>query len=241
MKICVAQIKAIKANYQANIKKHKEFINLAASLEASTIIFPELSLTAYEPELAKELATSQNDARFDDFQNIANSKQITIGLGVPTVNDIGVCISMVLFQANKARQIYSKKYLHASEEDFFISGQSPSNLILNTKTAIAICYEISIPEHAKTAARSGAEIYIASIVESKDDIDKAHHNLANIAKNYSMTVLMSNCVGQSGIYKCAGKSSVWSNAGRLLGQLNCKDEGILIYDTETQEITSKYF
>ncbi len=55
---------------------------------------------------------------------------------------------MVLFQSHKARQTYSKKYLHPDEEDFFISGQSSTGLIVNkTNIALAICYELSVPEH----------------------------------------------------------------------------------------------
>ncbi|WP_315787323.1 hypothetical protein [Fischerella sp. JS2] len=47
---------------------------------------------------------------------------------------------------------------------------------------------------------------------------------------------MSNCVGQSDGYECAGKTSIWNNKGLLVGQLNDKDEGILMIDTDTQEV-----
>jgi len=58
MKICVAQTRPVKGDIQSNIENHKKFIDLAVSGGADTIIFPELSLTGYEPELAKELATN---------------------------------------------------------------------------------------------------------------------------------------------------------------------------------------
>ena len=56
MKICVAQTRPVKGNIQANIENHKKIISFALSHEADTIIFPELSLTGYEPGLSKELA-----------------------------------------------------------------------------------------------------------------------------------------------------------------------------------------
>jgi len=59
---------------------------------------------------------------------------------------------------------------------------------------------------------------------------------AEIACKYSMTVLMSNCVGQSDGRECAGKTSVWNNKGALVGQLNDTNEGIVIADTETQDV-----
>ena len=88
---------------------------------------------------------------------IADTKQITIGVGVPTKNNTGICISMILFQPHKARQTYSKKYLHPDEEEFFIDGQNYSGSIGNkTNIALAICYELSVPEHSENAFKSGA-------------------------------------------------------------------------------------
>src|ERR1700730_7808153 len=100
MKICVAQTRPIKGDIQSNIIKHKKIIELAVADGAETVIFPELSLTGYEPVLAKKLATDPDDSRFDVFQKISDSSQITIGLGVPTKNNSGIHISMVLFQPN---------------------------------------------------------------------------------------------------------------------------------------------
>jgi predicted amidohydrolase len=240
MKICVAQTRPIKGDIQKNIENHKKLINIAVSCGADIVVFPELSLTGYEPELSKELATNQDDSRFDDFQKISDASQITIGVGVPTKNNAGICISMVLFQQHKARQTYSKKYLHSDEEEFFISGQSSVGLIGNkTNIALAICYELSVPEHSENAFKSGAEIYLASVAKSVSGVDKAIKSLSDIGNKYSMTVLMSNCVGQSDGYECGGKTSIWNNKGLLLGQLNDTNEGIIIIDTDTQEITEK--
>jgi predicted amidohydrolase len=219
---------------------HKKLINLAVSHGADIIIFPELSLTGYEPTLAKELATHQDDRRLDDFQKISDTQQITIGVGVPTKNTTGICISMLLFQPHKARQTYSKKYLHSDEEAFFVSGQSFTSLIVNkTNIALAICYEISVPIHAENAFKSGAEIYIASVAKFVNGIDKSLKRLADIANKYEMTVFMSNCVGPADGEECAGKTSIWNNKGLLAGQLNDTNEGIVIIDTDTQELIEK--
>lgn len=240
MKLCVAQTRPIKGDIQSNIDNHKRIIDLAASNGADIVIFPELSITGYEPELAKELATDQEDSRFDDFQEIADARQMTIGVGVPTKNNESICISMVIFQPHKSRQTYSKKYIHPDEEEFFITGQSSTGLIGDkTNIALAICYELSVPTHSEDAFKSGAEIYIASVAKTDDGVRKAINSLSDIANKYSMTVLMSNCIGQCGGYECAGKSSVWNRQGLLVGQLNDTDEGIIIIDTDKQETIEK--
>ena len=58
MKICIAQTQALKGNVRQNIQNHLQLIERAVELKSDLIIFPELSITGYEPELAKELATS---------------------------------------------------------------------------------------------------------------------------------------------------------------------------------------
>ena len=240
MRICVAQTRPVKGDVQSNIEKHKAFIDLATSNGADLVIFPELSVTSYEPELAKDLATDPDDRRFDELQRISDAKQVIIGVGVPTKNDAGVSISMVIFQPHEARQTYSKKYLHSDEEPFFTSGQSTVDLRGDgAKIAFAICYELSVPEHAENAFERGARIYIASAAKSAVGVARAVGRLSDIAAKYSMTVLMSNCVGRCDNFESAGRSSVWNDKGLLLGQLNDTEEGLLIINTNTQELIEK--
>lgn len=54
-----------------------------------------------------------------------------------------------------------------------------------------------------------------------------------------MTVLMANCFGHCDNFESVGKSAVWSNEGRLVGELDDSNEGIIIYDSTTQEVTKK--
>lgn len=240
MKICVAQTKPVKGDIKSNIEDHKKLIDLAVSNKAELIIFPELSITSYEPELAEELAIDKEDSRFDDFQHISDTKEITVGIGVPIKNADGISISMVIFQPNKAREVYSKLYLHPDEEKFFVSKESTINLLgKKSNIALAICYEISVTEHSENAYKNGAEIYIASVVKTIHKIDLAIKTLSEIASKHSMMVLMSNCVGQANGNDCAGKSSIFSNKGEILAQLNDTNEGVLIIDTDTQEIIEK--
>lgn len=236
MKICAAQTKPIKGDVESNIEQHKKLLHVAASNGAEIVIFPELSITGYEPELARKLSTTADDSRFDDFQKISDDKKMVIGIGMPTKNDAEIFISMILFQPQQTRRIYSKKHLHSSEDAFFTGGQSLPILTIDKKiVAPAICYELFISEHSENAYQNGAEIYLASVVESRSDIEKAIKQLSEIAEKFSMTVLMANCVGQTGVYDCAGQTSVWNKQGLLKAQLDDKSEGLIIFDTETQE------
>jgi predicted amidohydrolase len=201
------------------------------------IIFPELSLTGYEPELANALATNKDDERFHQLQQVSDERNIVIGAGMPVRSDEGILIGMIIFRPHQSRQTYFKQYLHPDEEPWFTKG--PSQKVLegvNDHLALAICYEISVSKHAERAQENGAKIYIASVAKTVACMEKAFDTLAVTAKKYSMIVLVSNCVGECEGQKAGGRSAIWNDKGALLEQLNDKDEGIIIFDTDTQEI-----
>jgi predicted amidohydrolase len=240
MKICIAQTKPIKGDIESNIVGHKKFIDMAVDHTADVIIFPELSLTGYEPTLARTLAILPEDKRLDVFQKISDDHKITIGVGMPTLHTEGICISMILFQPKRDRMLYSKKYLHPDEEDYFVHGHNfPVLRISDNRLALAICYEISVTQHAEEAFTHGAEIYVASVAKFIHGIDGAGKRLSEIAKKYNSMVLMANCIGQSDGSICAGKSSAWNKDGKRMAELNGEQEGIIIVDMDSQTALKK--
>lgn len=235
MRVCAAQIEPIKGNVLDNIKKHIKFIDTAIRNAADLIFFPELSLTGYEPQIAQELASHQNDQRFDDFQRISNLKNISIGVGMPTSSDRGVQISMIIFQPNVTRLTYSKQHLHVDEQPFFVNGSGQVLLsVKEVNIAPAICYESLLPQHAEEAHRSGAQIYMASVAKSANGVEKAYRHYPAMAAQYSMPVLMANSVGACDDFWSMGQSSVWNKEGLLIGQLGEAEEGLLIYDSSAE-------
>ena len=165
---------------------------------------------------------------------------MTIGTGLPTGTTSGLHISMVQFHPGSPRTVYSKGYLHSDEEPFFVAGTLPKNPAAffgqNPKVALAICYEISVPEHSQNASRLGADAYVASAAKTVEGTEIALGQLSAIASTHRMAVMLSNYVGESGDNDCGGRSSVWNDKGELLGQLSATDEGVLLYDTVTTEV-----
>ncbi|WP_407402292.1 carbon-nitrogen hydrolase family protein [Chryseobacterium sp.] len=233
MKISVAQTNPIKGNVKINLQNHLKLIEKAIDNNVELIIFPELSLTGYEPELAKIISENFDESKLDIFQKKSDEHNITIGIGLPTMKNDKIFISMIIFQPCKEKIIYSKQNLFPSEKELFTKGNKQIIVKFenNNIFAPAICYEISDKYHSQNAKVNNASIYIASVLNSKSGIDDDLLKLSSIAKEHNMTVMMSNFIGESGGYDCAGKSSLWNNDGRLIEQLNDYQEGILIYDT----------
>lgn len=255
MKIGVAQTRPVKGDIEANIRAHRQLISLAVEQGAELLVFPELSITGYEPELAKELVTTAGDSRFDVFEQLSDAHHMIIGIGVPVTagsgiqvvagNDIpvagnGIQIGLVLFQPDQPRITYAKQYLHADELPYFVNGREQVFLTAGQeKIALSICYELSVPEHATRAHAGGATVYLSSVAKTAVGAAKAAETLSRTAAAYGMWVLMASCVGHCDNFDCGGRTSVWDTEGRLLAQLNDIDEGILVLDTGTGAIVEK--
>jgi predicted amidohydrolase len=243
MKIAAAQTKPFKGDINRNIEQHWLFTAAAAARGAGLVFFSELSLSGYETALAKELATQHDDYRFDALQEVSDSHKIAIAAGMPIRSNDGVMIGMLIFQPGKERQLYAKQTLHEDELPFFVNGQQQVYIELEGhKIAPAICYESMLPEYAEKVVREGAQIFMASVAKSADGIERGHKHYAEMAKQHSIPVIMSNCIGTcDNNYVCTGSSAVWNKQGALLAQLGVHEEGILVFDTETEDVTVSLF
>jgi len=242
MRICIAQTKSIKGNISKNIKNHLKIIDSAIKLNSDLIIFPELSITGYEPELAKELSTDIENEIFIPFQEVSDKNDITIGIGMPTNAIDGINISILIFQPNQnKRLVYSKRLLHSDELPYFASSNNqPLLKIKGKKIGIGICYETLQREHFVKAKENEAEIYIASVAKPDRGVHKAYIHFSEIAKEFTTPIFMANCVGYCDNFMGNGKSSIWNKNGELIGQLDDINQGILFYDTKLERIKTIY-
>lgn len=237
MRICLAQLKPLKGEVLNNIQSHLLIIKKAVNLKIDAIFFPELSITGYEPELAKKNATDIENSIFDSFQNSSDLYKITIGIGVPTNSSDGINISLLIFRPNKKRSIYSKQILHSDELPYFKEANQQQKVfhISNIKIAFGICYETLQREHFLAAKKEDANVYIASVAKPNGGIKKAYSYFSKIAKEFTTPILMVNSYGFCDNFMSVGKSAVWSKSGNLIEQLDDDKEGLLIYDTISEK------
>lgn len=239
MKLAVAQLRPVVGAVGRNIDRHLALTAAAASLGAQLVIFPELSLTGYEPKLAGEFACLPSDTRLQPLQAICNASGISLGVGAPLDTGDLPCISTFLFRPVLPPLVYSKSYLHPDEVPFFQPGRgSPSLLLDEPPVALAICFELSVPQHATGAHQAGATVYVASAAKTAAGVKQAGHRLSQIAAELGMPTLLSNCLGLLDGAECAGGSAVWDRAGNMVAQLDDKEEGVIVLDCDSGEVAT---
>ncbi|GAB5527338.1 MAG: carbon-nitrogen hydrolase family protein [Roseivirga sp.] len=241
MRIHLAQISSAAGDIDTNIAKHRELTEAAISHGADLIVFPELSICGYEPAIAVARAVEKNDSRFDVFQQLSNAHQLTISIGIPLKQGNGVAIAMLIFQPDAPRQVYAKKYLHEDEEPWFVSGHSTLTALgAEKEIALAICYEISVAKHSEEACQGQTSIYLSSVAKTASGVLKASERLSDLAKEHSIITMMSNCIGLCEGQEGGGKSAVWNSQGGLIGQLTAQKEGLMMFDTNTNQAREIY-
>ncbi len=230
MYIAVAQIRPVDRDIDQNLKAHYKLVEAAARHGAGLIAFPEMSVTGYVREEAKELSFTENDPRLNNLRELACQFNIIIIAGAPVKLDSGLYIGSVIIFPDNTVSIYTKQFLHSGEEEYFSSSFSYNPVIelQDERIGLAICADINNPEHARNASRAQCSIYLAGIFFSKPAMAEAHSLLSGYAEKHSMAVLMSNFCGESWGLEAGGKSALWSEEGSLIAEMNISAAGILL-------------
>lgn len=238
MKIALAQVASEKGNTPLNIQTHLRLIHRCVSAAVDFVVFPELSVTGYEPTIADFVAMDERDETLEVFQQASDLNNMMLAVGVPIRREGGVTISMIIFSPRQSRRIYSKKYLHDDELPFFIPGVNfPELKVSDYRAALAVCYEISVPAHESDAFATKPDLYIASVVKSKRGIASAHERLQSLSEKYKIPVLMVNAVGVADGEPCAGQSAAW-HSGQMISQLDSVSEDLLLFELDGEQIRS---
>ena len=236
MKICLIQHSPKKGLIDNNIQEHLKLIDKALEHSSDMVVFSELSITGYEPTLAKKLALNTTDSVLKQFQHKADKSNITIAIGAPTLLNNELKISLIIFKPNCEISTYSKQILHEDEMPYFTCGIEQKYIeIDNEKIALGICYETLQKEHIEKIKQENATVYIASVSKPQRGITKAEQYFPSNAQKHQLPILMANSVGQYENFMSTGQSSIWNKHGNLISKLNDKSSGLLIYDTVSEQ------
>lgn len=217
--LAAAQTTSIAGNVPANIQRHLAFMQVAAEHGVQLLVFPELSLTGYEPALAADLAMAPEDARLAPLREKAQALQLTAVVGMPIrlAPGAGVLIGALALAADGSLAVYTKQHLHPGEDVAFVAGQGGAALEwADDRIALAVCADFSHASHPREAAQAGANVYAAGVLISEGGYAADSALLQGYAAEHRMLVLMANHGGPSGGWACAGRSAIWAADGSVL-------------------------
>jgi predicted amidohydrolase len=240
--LAAAQTVAVPGDVAANVAHHVRLVHAAAGARARMLVFPELSLTGYELDLAPALAFSPGDSRLMPFLELAAAYQMTIVVGAPVRLDGLLYIGAFIVAPGGTLDLYTKHHLGAfppsvspdgvvppAEATVFQAGRlNPLVRGDGGTAAVAVCADVGRPEHAHSASARGADTYLASMFVIPSDVAGDTARLQTYASRHSMAVVFSNYGGATGGLPSAGRTAIWSQRGKLLVQLPPSGAGVAV-------------
>jgi predicted amidohydrolase len=230
IKIAAAQVASVRGDIARNITTHAAAIEATAKQDVSVLVFPELSLTGYEPDLAAELAMTATDCRLAPLLTLARQHQIEVVLGTPLHNGSAKpFLGAILVSPQGTTSTYCKMHLGGSEPNHFTPGDKPLAISRNGQTlGVAICADASRATHPQRYAEAGANIYAAGVFLTAEWYATDAPRLAGYAVRYRMLILMANHAASIGTYTSVGKSALWAPDGSLLAQAEGTENALII-------------
>lgn len=241
LRMGAAQSSSIPGDIDANVRRHCAFIDAAVEANVRLLVFPELSLTGYEPALLAAAAMRADDVRLAPLQERASKHGMTIVAGAPLINAANPArpfIGAIVFQPEGSTSTYRKHYLYPGEDSFATPGSAASHIIhvRGIPVGLAICNDTSEQQHPHAAVVAGATLYVSGAVLTPDGHHAEMHRLASYAKLFSIGVLVANHATATGGYQSAGGSAVWLPGGQLLVNAPGPGECLVMADEDSGDV-----
>jgi len=216
LRVAVAQPLCVPYDVTQNAVAHAAAVRAAA---ARVVIFPELSLTGYE--LGAPALTASDPRLCPLAEACAETGSVALA-GAPVPGEGGrPHIAMLAVDGSGIGVVYRMLRLGEAEAERFAPGDKPAVLDVDGwRLGLAICKDVSVPQHQVDTTALGVDAYVAGTVMSADERDLQDERASRIAERYGMWVAIASFAGATGggYTECAGRSGLWSADGALAVQ-----------------------
>jgi omega-amidase len=243
MKIAAAQISCVLGDFNANLRKVRDFAELAKKSDAELIVFPEMIDTGYSMPVIQKHAKKWSEGAVPQLQKIAKEISIDIVAGISDRDGSSIFNAQVLLNAQgEILAKYRKTHLVTAaplDERVCLSAGSEfvSCKVGNFNAGLSICYDLRFPEMARTLVIDrGANVIVNS---SAWPVVRAEHlrilALARAVENQSYFII-ANRVGTDDSVTFCGSSMIVDPSGAILAAASPDREELIQAEISEQVI-----
>ena len=237
LRVVAVQDGSVDGDVVANVARHVDWIERAADSGGSLVVFPELSLTGYEPDLIDlhGIRVDSHDPRLDPLRATCRLRRVHALVGAPVsppaARDGGSPRIGVLHidPSGRSALAYCQRHLDTGEIGIFGAGTSAALVdIAGWRVGLAIGRDAASPEHAAELAARGATVYAVGALFRLGADQRMVDQMSAAAARGMFVVLAQYCGGTGGGPAC-GRSGVWSPDGSELVRLGTRP-GLAVAD-----------
>jgi predicted amidohydrolase len=225
LRVGLLQARAEAGDVEGNARRAVELLDAVAEPTVHVAVLPELYLCAYDLDalttdrqvgsVAADEAGHVEDARLRPLVDAAERAGGTVLTGASVRRADGALTNSVLMIDPSAgvSVVYDKEHLWQRDEAaLFTPGRGSGGMVRvgDWLLGLAVCYDMSFPEHARRAALSGAHAYLALSSFAAGTEHRAAVYMAARALENTMYSVFTNQVGGPSNRLAVGDSAVFA-------------------------------
>jgi len=234
MKVAAAQISCALGNFDANLRKIRDFAARAKKSGAGLIVFPEMIDTGYSMPVIQRHAREWKNGAIVDLQKVAKENSIAIVAGISDRDGESIFNAQAFIDATgEVLAKYRKTHLVTAAPLDERVCLSPGNEFVTTKidtfkVGLSICYDLRFPEMVRTlVVKHGANVVVNS---SAWPVVRAEHlrilAVARAVENQSYFVIANRVGTDDGVTFC-GTSAIIDPSGKILASASSDREELI--------------
>ena len=245
LRVAAVQDGSVDGDVPANVERHVSWIERAADDGASLAVFPELSVTGYDPDLIDlhRMRVDATDARLDPIRAACRRRRLHALIGAPVGPDRGTGASnggafgpvpprigvLHISPTGAIAPAYHKCHLDTGEIGIFAAGTAAGLVDINGwRIGLAVGRDAAVPAHAEQLIGMGADVYAVAALFRLGSDERMAGQMAAAAARGLWVVLAQYCGGTGGGPAC-GRSGVWSPGGEERVRLGTRP-GLAVVD-----------
>ena len=245
LRVAAVQDGSVDGDVPANVERHVSWIERAADDGASLAVFPELSVTGYDPDLIDlhRMRVDATDARLDPIRAACRRRRLHALIGAPVGPDRGTGASnggafgpvpprigvLHISATGAIAPAYHKCHLDTGEIGIFAAGTVAGLVDINGwRIGLAVGRDAAVPAHAEQLIGMGADVYAVAALFRLGSDERMAGQMAAAAARGLWVVLAQYCGGTGGGPAC-GRSGVWSPGGEEQVRLGTRP-GLAVVD-----------
>ncbi|MFC6718914.1 carbon-nitrogen hydrolase family protein [Natrialbaceae archaeon GCM10025810] len=160
-RVAACQFEPVVGGVDRNLESMARLLDSCSGVDLA--VFPELCVTGYALDVARERATEVPGLLTTRLAALAAEHETALVAGVPERADDGLYNSLVLVDGDGVQAVYRKQYPWGDETDVFREATDP--VVAETplgRVGFLVCYDLNFPEAALAYAREDCDVLVVS-------------------------------------------------------------------------------
>ena len=237
MKVAAVQVSPKFADVPANVLRVRELLDSLASQRVEFVVFPEAMLTGYCFDSKDEALAVALHRESDEIRSLAKACDeggICAVVGFAEREGDALFNTAAVFVPKGQTQFYRKTHLPYLGMDRFAEVGDALDVfeIPGARIGILICFDVRIPEAARTLALKGADILCVPTNWPEQAILTSNCVCPARANENQTFVIAADRVGEENGVRFLGYSKIIAPGGAVIATADHQDEEILVAEID---------